>query len=68
MRYMARGFAHIAMKDTPLPVLVAESVIRIMNNDIAKSLKASYAMIAIAKKKENWRENKGIEKKLYFLL
>jgi hypothetical protein len=68
MKYLGHGFVRTVMKCTPLPVSVAESVIQTMSNDIAKSLRVSYAMIVIAKKKESWRENKGIEKKLYCLL
>jgi hypothetical protein len=68
MKYLDRGFAHIVMKRIPLPAPIAESVIQTMSNDIAKSLKTSCAMIAIAKKKGSWRENKENKKKLYFLL
>lgn len=67
-KYLGHGFVHIAMKCILLLVLAAENVIPTMSSDIAKSLKVSYAMIAIAKKKESWKENKGIEKKQYFLL
>jgi hypothetical protein len=68
MRYLGHGFVRTAMKHIPLLVPVVESVIQTMSNDIAKSLKTSCAMIAIAKKKGSWRENKENKKKLYFLL
>ena len=68
MRYMDRGFAHIVMKHIPLPVPVAESVIQITSNDIAKPLRVSCAMTAIVKKSGKWRENKRTKKKSYFLL
>jgi hypothetical protein len=53
MKYLGHGFAHIAMKHIPLLAPVAEDVIQTTSNDIAKFLKTSCAMIAIAKKKED---------------